>query len=84
MTRRFAFLGALPLALLLAGCASSDPLTSEPVAFEEREYVTGSNLPKKKRAPATEQERDRAQEATRAMREEQMRSGSLTPSPGRL
>lgn len=78
------FLALAAATSLLSACASLDQPGSESPAFEEKEYVTGSNLPKKKRAPATEEERARAQEAARAMGEEQRRSGSLVPTPGRL
>jgi len=69
---------------LASGCAGTGVNPNEPVAYEDREYVTGSNLPVKKRRPATDEERERAQETARVMREEQARSGTLTPSPGRM
>ncbi|MBK8323130.1 MAG: hypothetical protein IPL06_10415 [Betaproteobacteria bacterium] len=40
-------LSAAVLALLAAGCASNEPV--EPNERLDREYVTGSNLPKKSR-----------------------------------
>ncbi len=70
--------------LVLGGCANNAAIPDETRAYEEREYVTGSNLPVRKRRPATDDERERAQEAARAMRDEQTRSGTLIPSPGRM
>ncbi|CAG0994248.1 hypothetical protein BURK2_02571 [Burkholderiales bacterium] len=84
MTATPALLALAAAAMLLSACASLDQPAGESLALEEKEYVTGSNLPKRKRVPATDQERERAQEAARVMREEQMRSGSLVPTPGRL
>ncbi len=75
---------AFALATLASGCASTGVNPDEPMAYEEKEYITGSNLPTKKRRPVTDQERERAQEATRIMREEQARSGTMTPSSGRI
>jgi hypothetical protein len=40
-------LSAAVLALVVAGCASNEPI--EPNERLDREYVTGSNLPKKTR-----------------------------------
>jgi hypothetical protein len=65
------------LTLLLGGCATADKDMKNTVALEDREYVTGSNLPVKRRAPATDEERAAAQAAAREMGSRQISSGVI-------
>jgi hypothetical protein len=65
---------AAPLALILVtlittGCASTDEqLQSKPIPPSERDYVTGSNMPVRRRA-VTDEERRKAQDDAQAMRD---------------
>jgi len=66
-------LSAAVLALLAAGCASNEPI--EPSERHDREYVTGSNLPKKTRpSEVTTYDKEAIQRARDA--------AAQTPRPG--
>ena len=46
------FIGVAALAVMLCGCAGPDAAVTSTESPSEREYPTGSNLPRKKNAPA--------------------------------